>query len=91
MKKRLVYSASNSIDLNLLLEKTIIAELLIINFHRYLEEYQRMYKEASTDVSKYLANPINAFVLVKRLTSDWKEVEDTLVKNSGEGESHASS
>lgn len=50
-----------------------------------------MYKEASTDVSKYLANPINAFVLVKRLTSDWKEVEDTLVKNSGEGESHASS
>lgn len=51
---------------------------------QYLEEYQRMYKEASTDVSKYLANPINAFVLVKRLTSDWKEVEDTLVKNSGE-------
>lgn len=44
-----------------------------------------MYQEASADVSKYLANPINAYLLVKRLTSDWKHVEGVMTQNVGPG------
>lgn len=51
----------------------------------YLEEYENLYQEASSDVSKYLANPINAYLLVKRLTTDWKQVEGFMTQNSGPG------
>jgi prolyl 4-hydroxylase len=53
--------------------------------NRYLEDYESMYQEASADVSKYLANPINAYLLVKRLTSDWKQVEGVMTQNVGPG------
>lgn len=44
-----------------------------------------MYEEANADISKYLANPVNAFLLVKRLSSDWKKVEDVISQNIGLG------
>jgi prolyl 4-hydroxylase len=44
-----------------------------------------MYQEASADVSQYLANPVNAYLLVKRLTSDWKKVERVISRNAGSG------
>lgn len=52
---------------------------------RFLEEYESMYQEASADVTKYLANPINAYLLVKRLTSDWRQVEGVITENVGLG------
>lgn len=51
----------------------------------FLKEYESMNQEASVDASKYLANPINAYLLVKRLTSDWKKVEKVMSQNSGSG------
>ncbi|XP_046656313.1 prolyl 4-hydroxylase subunit alpha-1-like [Daphnia pulicaria] len=48
-----------------------------------LEEYESMYQEAIADVPKYLSNPVNAYLLVKRLTSDWKKVEGVISKNAG--------
>lgn len=63
--------------------------LSLINFYdfllciRFLKEYKSMNQEASGDASKYLANPINAYLLVKRLTSDWKKVEGVMSQNSG--------
>ena len=44
-----------------------------------------MYQEASADVSQYLANPVNAYLLVKRLTSDWKKVERVISRNAASG------
>ena len=44
-----------------------------------------MYEEASVDVPKYISNPINAYLLVKRLTSDWKKVEGIMTQNAGPG------
>jgi len=46
-----------------------------------LAQYEAAYKEASQDTSKYLANPINAFLIVKHLTADWKKVEELMAKN----------
>lgn len=48
-------------------------------------EYQREHKEASADISAYLSNPINAFMLTKRLTSDWKSIENVMSFDVGAG------
>ncbi|EFX85841.1 hypothetical protein DAPPUDRAFT_208740 [Daphnia pulex] len=58
-------------------------EIRLKRLRGYLEDYESMYQEASADVSKYLANPINAYLLVKRLTSDWKQVEGVMTQNVG--------
>lgn len=51
-----------------------------------MQEYQQVHKEASEDILEYLSNPINAFRLTKRLTSDWKEVESFMLEDVGSSE-----
>lgn len=50
-----------------------------------MQEYQREHTEAASDISGYLANPINAYLLTKRLTTDWKQVENLMAYDVGEG------
>ncbi|KAJ3641680.1 hypothetical protein Zmor_028164 [Zophobas morio] len=45
---------------------------------RYAHIYKSQYEKAAEDVQVYVANPINAYTLVKRLTADWKEVENLI-------------
>uniref|UniRef100_A0A161N0P5 procollagen-proline 4-dioxygenase n=1 Tax=Triatoma infestans TaxID=30076 RepID=A0A161N0P5_TRIIF len=45
---------------------------------RRAEEYRKEHQLASKDVGEYLSNPINAYLLVKRLTSDWKSTENLM-------------
>ncbi|XP_071438685.1 prolyl 4-hydroxylase subunit alpha-1 [Hetaerina americana] len=52
---------------------------------RFAAEYAKEHYEASQDVQLYLSNPINAYLLVKRLTTDWKEVEATMLDDVGLG------
>ncbi|KAJ8937370.1 hypothetical protein NQ314_011918 [Rhamnusium bicolor] len=42
---------------------------------RYADIYQKQHNKAAEDVQLYISNPINAYTLVKRLTTDWKQVE----------------
>ena len=51
---------------------------------RFLEQYESMYVEASNDVPKYLNNPINAYLLIKRLSSDLRQVESVMKQDSNE-------
>lgn len=77
---------------------TVIATVLSVHFmavpktasyvHRHAAEYAREHEEASQDVQGYLSNPINAYLLVKRLTTDWKEVETQMVDDVGKGTTH---
>lgn len=46
-----------------------------------------MHSEASADILLYLSNPVNAFRLTKRLTTDWKEVESHMLDDVGSSES----
>lgn len=46
-------------------------------------EYQREHTEAAKDVGTYLSNPVNAFLLTKRLTTDWREVEKLMSYDVG--------
>jgi prolyl 4-hydroxylase len=48
-----------------------------------MKEYQREHAEAEKDVSAYLLNPINAYLLTKRLTSDWKDVDRLMTTDVG--------
>lgn len=48
-----------------------------------VKEYQREHAEAAKDVSSYLLNPINAYLLTKRLTSDWKDLEKIMMMDVG--------
>lgn len=48
-----------------------------------IQEYQREHEEAAKDVSSYLLNPINAYLLTKRLTSDWKDIEHIMTMDVG--------
>lgn len=72
------------------LEKLLQTEQLIVNnLNRYLDyeekrisslrqlahHYNKLNSVASQDVQSYLSNPVNAYLLVKRLTTDWKLVE----------------
>jgi prolyl 4-hydroxylase len=62
-----------------------ISLFYMTHIDRFLEEYESLYEEAAPNVGKYLANPINAYLLVKRLTSDWKQVEGVMTQNVGPG------
>ncbi|XP_054719638.1 prolyl 4-hydroxylase subunit alpha-1-like [Uloborus diversus] len=47
------------------------------------DEYGRLHKVATADSQSFLENPINAFLLVKRLSSDWKVAETLMLKSDG--------
>ncbi|XP_063244081.1 prolyl 4-hydroxylase subunit alpha-1 isoform X2 [Bacillus rossius redtenbacheri] len=51
---------------------------------RRAAEYAREHEEASQDAQGYLSNPINAYLLVKRLTTDWKDVEAHITSDVGQ-------
>ncbi|KAF5298234.1 hypothetical protein FQR65_LT09745 [Abscondita terminalis] len=51
---------------------------------KYLSIYKKQHTEASDDVETYIANPINAYLLVKRLTTDWHHVESLMNMNIGQ-------
>lgn len=50
-----------------------------------MNNYVKNHETASKDISAYLENPINAFLITKRLTRDWEDVESMLVFNASEG------
>lgn len=47
--------------------------------------YRREHNKASDNIADYLSNPINAYLLTKRLTSDWRSIEDVMAFNVGDG------
>ena len=54
-------------------------------FVRKINDYHREHSDAAADISTYLSNPINAYLLTKRLTSDWKQVETFMSFDVGNG------
>ena len=50
----------------------------------FRDNYKRVHSIASRDVQGFLANPVNAYLLVKRLTTDWKTVENLVTVTPAE-------
>lgn len=51
---------------------------------KYAELYRKHHERASEDVESYVANPINAYVLVKKMTTDWQQVETLMATDIAE-------
>lgn len=63
-----------------------VTERKLERLRRHLEEFRKEHDQASRGVQEYLSNPINAYLLTKRLTSNWKEVETLMTDDVGFGE-----
>uniref|UniRef100_A0A182PPX1 procollagen-proline 4-dioxygenase n=1 Tax=Anopheles epiroticus TaxID=199890 RepID=A0A182PPX1_9DIPT len=55
----------------------------LMQLRQKVQEYRREHSEAARDVSAYLSNPVNAFLLTKRLTTDWRYVENLMTYEVG--------
>lgn len=61
----------------------ILQEEKLVYLRQKVKDYQREHDEASKDPSGYLLNPINAYLLTKRLTVDWKDIEQYMTQDIG--------
>lgn len=50
----------------------------ILYFEYKLKQYKKEHNEATRDVLKYLSNPLNSYLLIKRLTMDWEKIENVM-------------
>ena len=56
-----------------------VEEDRIIKVKQYIEAYEEVQNRAKNGgVDKYIGNPLNSYLLIKRLTSDWKEVKNLM-------------
>ena len=49
-----------------------------------LLEYKRVRDRAAASSERFIGNPLNSFLLIKKLTSDWKLVQDLVEGGGGE-------
>jgi prolyl 4-hydroxylase len=57
-------------------------EQRLVRLRRFLADYERFHSDASnTGREKFLANPVNAFLIVKKLTRDWGQVQTVMNEN----------
>ena len=89
--RRLVYRSRSSLvrceivhSITNLSEDVPASALNHVLFHSYLAEYEAIQSAASDDVEKFVGNPLNSYRLIKKMTSDWKEVKEVITSNSGE-------
>lgn len=89
-----VYSATTKIEELLITQSKLVdtlqeyittTESKLKTLKVYLENLKKEQEKASKDVEEYLGNPINDFLLIKRLTHDWKDVEDLIMDNTSSG------
>jgi len=66
-----------------------VEEDRIIKIKQYIEAYEEIQNRAKNDVDKYVGNPLNSYLLIKRLTSDWKEVKNLMSSKVLEDDSFA--
>ncbi len=53
----------------------------LVFYFRFSQEYTTRNAIVAKEGPNYLANPVNAYVLIKRLTSDWNYVESMMKNN----------
>ena len=54
----------------------------IHKLEKKLEEYRSVRDRASLSSEKFIGNPLNSFLLIKKLTSDWKELREVIQGDS---------
>lgn len=59
---------------------------LFLCFHSWANKMEALTSKSAADPEGYLAHPVNAYKLVKRLNTDWPALEDLVLQNSAAGE-----
>jgi len=87
-----LFTSSTDLESLLWTEANVVDKLesYIVEEHRRLEklerllnDYRRFRDRAVESTEKFVGNPLNSFLLIKKLTADWKEVKD-LVQGGGD-------
>ena len=64
-------------------------KLSILYFNRYLKEYHNTLQHVTEDQesfnNKYAGNPIQVFILIRRLVINWKDIERNIISDYLEG------
>lgn len=55
---------------------------------RWAEKLDVLTSTATQDPEGFLGHPVNAFKLMKRLNTEWGEVEDLVLKDMSDGQYH---
>ncbi|KOB65283.1 Prolyl 4-hydroxylase alpha subunit [Operophtera brumata] len=66
-------------DLDFYIEKE---ESRLKALKKHLNQYKKEHEKAMEDIPNYLGNPINAFTLIKRLTTDLDLIEERIKKGT---------
>lgn len=74
---------TESVLINNLEGYLVVQERKIDYLKLKVQEYQREHQDAAADITSYLSNPISAYLLTKRLTSDWKHLEYLMSNDVG--------
>ncbi len=57
--------------------KKLIIFLIHLNFS-LLKDYESMAADAAADEERFVGNPLNSYLLIKRMTSDWKSLKEVI-------------
>ncbi|PIC34569.1 hypothetical protein B9Z55_014182 [Caenorhabditis nigoni] len=69
-------------DVTTVIDQYIAAERARLDdLRRYAHEYVHRNAHAEAVGPEFVTNPINAYLLIKRLTSEWKKVENIMLNN----------
>lgn len=60
--------------------------LYFFYFSSWAEKMESLTVKSSSDPEGYLAHPVNAYKLVKRLNTEWLELENLVLQDSAKGE-----
>ncbi|WKY06731.1 hypothetical protein Q1695_006703 [Nippostrongylus brasiliensis] len=73
-------------EVTAVIEKYIEAEQKRLEeLKRFADEYVVRNKDAADVGPDFVTNPINAYLLIKRLTTEWKKVEEIMRTNKADG------
>lgn len=58
---------------------------------RWAEKLDRLTSTATKDPEGFVGHPVNAFKLMKRLNTEWSELENLVLKDMSDGKTNESS
>jgi len=60
----------------------MLATLHVVEFYRMADDFEEHSTRALRNPEKHMSNPVNAFLAVKRFTSDWDHIVETYIRNN---------
>lgn len=62
--------------------------IYVFYIYRWAEKLDRLTSTATKDPEGFVGHPVNAFKLMKRLNTEWSELENLVLKDMSDGKSH---